>query len=72
MARRIQTEEEKVARQIGKVLADLTLDIEQIGKYLATNVPSVSYNRLIVIAESAEYEKEKINDRINFQYTLFD
>lgn len=52
------TNEEKVAINIGKVISDLTLDIEAVGKYLANNVPSVSYNRLIVIAEAAEFEKE--------------
>jgi hypothetical protein len=52
------TDEEKVAITLGKVISDLRLDIEAVGKYLANNVPSVSYNRLIVIAESAEAEKE--------------
>ena len=52
------TDEEKVAITIGKIISDLRLDIETVGKYLANNVPSVSYNRLIVIAESAEQEKE--------------
>jgi hypothetical protein len=52
------TDEEKVAVRLGKVISDLTLDIEAVGKYLAINVPSVSYNRLIVIAEAAEAEKE--------------
>jgi hypothetical protein len=66
-----KTQEEKLAIQLAKALADLTLDIEQVGRYFATLVPSVSFNRLIVIAESAEYEKERINDRANFEYTLF-
>jgi hypothetical protein len=68
---KVKSPEEKLAIQLSKAVADLTLDIEQVGRYFATLVPSVSFNRLIVIAESAEYERERINDRSNFEYTLF-
>jgi hypothetical protein len=54
------TDEEKVAIKIGKAVSDLTLDIETVGKYLAKIVPNVSYNRLIVVAEAAEFEKERM------------
>lgn len=68
--RRIQTTEEKVVKTITKLLADLNLDLEAVGKYIS-NSPTVIYNRLITIADSAEYEKEKQNAR-NPEYTLFD
>jgi hypothetical protein len=68
--RRIQTTEEKVVKTITKLLADLNLDLEAVGKYIS-NSPTVIYNRLITIADSAEYEKEKQNVR-NPEYTLFD
>lgn len=68
--RRITTVEEKVVKTISKLLADLNLDLEAVGKYFS-NSPSVIYNRLITIADSAEYEKEKKNVR-NPEYTLFD
>ena len=54
------TREEKVAEAIGKVITDLRLDLDLVGKYLANNVGSVGYNRLVMITESAEQEKENI------------
>ena len=55
--RRIQTEEEKVAKTIAKHLVNLELDLEMVGRYLGSIVSRVAYNRLRVIAESAEYER---------------
>ena len=53
-----ESTEEKVAERIGKMINDLTLDLEQLGIYLArTN--NITYRRLIEIAESAKYEKEE-------------
>jgi hypothetical protein len=60
-----RTEEEKVALTISKIISDLRLDLDQIGIYLARNNPNVSYNRLQIIAESAEFEKEMANVRYN-------
>lgn len=57
-----QTEEEKVAHTIAKLITNLELDIEQVGRYLARIVSRVAYNRFRTIAESAEYEKEN-NER---------
>jgi hypothetical protein len=56
------TEEEKVVIKLNNLLSDLRLDIEMIGRYLAKISPTVVYNRLITIAESAQYEKESNND----------
>jgi hypothetical protein len=55
------TEEEKVARTIGKIVSDLRLDLEMVGMYLAWGLPNVSLRRLFEIVESAEYEKENKN-----------
>ena len=55
--RKIQTEEEKVAKTIAKLLVNLELDIELLGRYLGSIVSRVVYNRFITIAESAEYER---------------
>ena len=64
MARRHQvTEAEKVAKKLEKIVNDVTLDLDQVGIYLARVAPNVSYTRLQVIAESAEYEKERMNVR---------
>ena len=59
-----QTNEEKAVGIIAKLLASLDLDIEMVGRYLANNVSRVVYNRFITIAESAEYEQENKQKRI--------
>ena len=63
MRRKIITKEEKVARTILEKLADLTLDLEMIGWYLAMNVSGVLYNRFLIVAETTIDEKEKNNHR---------
>jgi hypothetical protein len=57
------TPEEKVAKQIENITSDLRLDLDLVGRYLANSSPTVSYNRLLLIAESAEFEKESIDVR---------
>jgi hypothetical protein len=69
MRRKLITKEEKVAIQLSTILADLRLDLDMVGKYLVQSTPTVIYNRLIVIADSAQAEKEEqYND---YQYRLF-
>jgi hypothetical protein len=69
MRKKLITKEEKVAIQLSTILADLRLDLDLVGKYLVQSTPTVIYNRLITIADSAEYEKEQqYND---YQYRLF-
>jgi len=51
------SKEEKVALTIGKLLSDFTLDLEAIGKYLATSNPHLIYARTLEVLESAEYNK---------------
>jgi division protein CdvB (Snf7/Vps24/ESCRT-III family) len=62
--RKVRTDEEKVAKQIAKLISDVSLDLDEIGKHLATANPHLSYRRLLEIAESAEYEKEATSVRI--------
>ena len=69
MRKKLITKEEKVAIQLSTILADLRLDLDMVGKYLVQSTPTVIYNRLIVIADSAQAEKEEqYND---YQYRLF-
>lgn len=69
MRKKLITKEEKVAIQLSTILADLRLDLDMVGKYLVQSTPTVIYNRLITIADSAEHEKEQqYND---YQYRLF-
>lgn len=63
MTRRRLTPEEKVAKQIENITSDLRIDLDLVGKYLANISPTISYNRLMIIAESAEFEKESIDVR---------
>lgn len=58
MAQRL-TEEDKVARKIANSISDLRLDLDQIGKILAWQSPTVALNRLILIVDAMEYEKDK-------------
>jgi hypothetical protein len=59
MRRKLITKEEKVAIQLSNVLADLRLDLDMVGHYLAESSPNVIYNRLITIADSAEATKQE-------------
>jgi hypothetical protein len=52
------TKEEKVAIAIGKLLSDYALDLEAVGKYLATAQPYVVYRRAVEVLEATEYNKE--------------
>jgi hypothetical protein len=51
------SKEEKVANAIGKLLTDFTLDLEAVGKYLATAQPYVIYARALEVLEATEYNK---------------
>ena len=59
MKRQRLTQEEKVANYLVTVVKDLTLDLDEIGRYIAINSPNVLANRLDVILESARAESEK-------------
>jgi hypothetical protein len=50
--------EERVAKRIGTILSDFSLDLEAVGKYLALSNPYVSYSRAMEVLESAQYNKE--------------
>jgi D-alanyl-D-alanine dipeptidase len=63
MRRRIKTNEEKIAEQIANIVSDVRIDLDQVGMYLARIKPNTPYNRLMLIAESAEWEKEAEYDR---------
>ena len=61
MRRHRLTEEERVAKKLGDLLSDLRLDLDRVGVYFAQMSPTVTYNRLIIMAEAAEAEKENYN-----------
>lgn len=65
MRSRMRTEEEKIAKQLANIVNDLTVDLDQVGMYLARNSRNISITRLNEVIESANYEKEQSNVRIN-------
>ena len=52
--------EEKVAKRIGTLLSDFSLDLEAVGKHLALSNPHTIYIRAMEVLESAEYNKEVV------------
>jgi hypothetical protein len=54
--RRSKTKEDKVAEKIATDLDSSTLNLDEVGRYFA-RMPTIYYNRLMVVAESAEWEK---------------
>ena len=52
------TKELEVAEKITEMVNDLTLDLAQVGIYLATS-NRTSYGRLLEIIDSAEFEKRE-------------
>jgi uncharacterized membrane protein len=63
MRKHLETKEEKQVKKLTDILADLRLDLEMMGYYLAMNVSSVVYNRLQIISEKAKEVKENDYDR---------
>jgi len=63
MRKHLETKEEKQVKRLADILADLRLDLEMVGYYLAMNVSSVVYNRFQVISETAKEIKENDYDK---------
>lgn len=70
MRRIHQTKELKVATKISDLVNDLTLDLDQVGIYLATN-SAVTYRRVLEIAEAAQFEKEERYHEVTDDNYLF-
>lgn len=60
--RRQKTEEEKIVKNLSDIVSDVRIDLDQIGVYLARN-STLTYNRFMLIMESAEHEMEMKNVR---------
>jgi len=56
--------EEKVAIKIADVISDLRMDIIDIAFYLRQLSPNVTVNRIILLGEMLQEEKENKNDRV--------
>lgn len=64
--RKLKSREEKVAEKIAQLLDSLTLDLDQVGKYIARFLPTTIYNRLLIIAEAAEWEKKDKDEQADY------
>lgn len=64
--RRTLTKEQKVAQKISELVNDVTIDLEEIGKTIANAHPSITYNRVILVAEAAVEEKENSGNTIYY------
>jgi hypothetical protein len=56
----VGTSEEKIAQKLNIIVSDLNLNLEQVGKMIARVLPTLTFNRVMVIFESAQAEREKI------------
>jgi hypothetical protein len=56
-----KTESEVVAEKLLNLTKDSTLDLEQVGVYLARSYPSYLTKRLAYIVEVAQEEREGVN-----------
>lgn len=71
MTRRLRpTKETKVAQAISDLVNDLTLDLDQVGIYLASN-NFITYNRVMIIIEAAKEERADKKEAMNFDNYLF-
>jgi hypothetical protein len=63
------TKELRVAVKMSELVNDLTLDLDQVGTYIATN-NGITYRRIQEIAESAKHEREQAWEE-NDEYNLY-
>jgi hypothetical protein len=61
MRRHEKTDEERIALKIAKIVDSASLDLDRVGIELARLKPSIYYNRLMLIAEAAQEETERVN-----------
>jgi hypothetical protein len=54
----LKSKEEKIAEQIANITSDHRIDLDEVGRQVALMIPRTTYNRLLIIAESAEHEME--------------
>ena len=65
-----QTKELRVADKISDLVNDLTLDLDQVGIYLASN-SGITYRRFIEIAEAAKWDREERYHEVTDDNYLF-
>jgi hypothetical protein len=56
------SKEEKLAEKLNIMVSDLNLNLEQLGIMVARVLPELTFNRLMVVLESAEFERHKVRE----------
>ncbi len=59
------SDSEKIAHKIAKLINDLTIDLDQIGTYIA-RYSNTTYRRFLEIADAAKWEKEDDDNTIGY------
>jgi hypothetical protein len=59
MALTRKSNNEKVADKMTLLVNDVTLDLDQVGSYIARTASNVTYRRLLEIVDAARFEKEE-------------
>ena len=54
--------EERLAEKFNVIVSDLNLDLEQVGIMVARVLPELTFNRLMVVFESALAERNKVRE----------
>jgi hypothetical protein len=54
--------EEKLAEKFNVMVSDLNLNLEQVGIMVARVLPELTFNRLMVVLESAQHERTKVRE----------
>jgi hypothetical protein len=57
-----KSREEKVAEQITQLLEPISINLDEVGINIA-RMNNVHYNRLLIVTESAEWEKTNAYDQ---------
>jgi hypothetical protein len=65
-----KTQEEKTAETIANRLDSVTLNLDEVGRYLA-GMPNLYYNRFMLVAEAAEFAKVEAESSIFQMDRLF-
>jgi hypothetical protein len=54
--------EEKLAEKLNVMVSDLNLDLEQVGIMVARVLPELTFNRLMLVFDSAQAERTKVRE----------
>jgi hypothetical protein len=68
MTRRTKSDNEKVADKISMLVNDVTLDLDQVGSYIARTASNVTYRRLLEIVDAARFEKEEKDNGTDYLF----